>query len=178
MSWPVRFRTIDFNAFLGGPIVSTIPARMEGVDPIDRQTLKLIEDATRAVAMHSADMTEQARRILAGRNQRDRFFDPVLFSNPAWDILLNLFVADAEKRPVTVLESCVASTVPQGVALRWLGYLKQEEMVIETPDPSRPRQTIIRLADQTRMAISAYLASLASLGFGVAPIVPDIPPAI
>ncbi|HMI19055.1 MAG TPA: hypothetical protein VK533_05880 [Sphingomonas sp.] len=157
--------------------MSTIPTRMDGVDPIDRQTRKLIQDAKRAVAMHSADMTEFARQVLAGRKQRDRYFDPMLFSNPAWDILLNLFVADADGRPVTVLESCLASTVPQGVALRWLGYLKQEEMVIETPDPARPRQTIIRLSDQTRMAISAYLGSLVSLGLGPESVMPDIPPA-
>lgn len=156
--------------------MSTIPTRMDGVDPIDLQTRKLIQDAKRAVAMHSADMTAFARQVLAGRKQRDRYFDPMLFSNPAWDILLNLFIADADGRAVTVLESCLASTVPQGVALRWLGYLKQEEMVIETPDPARPRQTIIRLADQTRMAISAYLGSLVSLGLGPESAMPDIPP--
>jgi hypothetical protein len=148
---------------------------MDGVDPIDLQTRKLIQDAKRAVAMQSADMTEFAGKVLAGRRQRDRYFDPVLFSNPAWDILLNLFVADADGRPVTVLESCLASTVPQGVALRWLGYLKQEEMVIETPDPGRPRQTIIRLSDQARMAIAAYLGSLISLGLGPESAMPDIP---
>lgn len=153
--------------------MTQIPARAER---IERQTRKLIEDAEMAAAMHNADLTEFARQLLAGRRQRDRYFDPMLFSNPAWDILLNLYVADAEGKPVNVLESCTASIVPQGVALRWLGYLKQEEMVIETPDPARPRRTLIGLSDQTRLTISSYLGSLVSLGLGPEPVMPDIPP--
>jgi hypothetical protein len=154
--------------------VTQIPARAER---IARQTRKLIEDAERAVAMQEADLAEFARQLLAARKQRDRYFDPVLFSNPAWDILLNLYVADAEGRGVNVLESCTASTVPQAVALRWLGYLRQEEMVVETSDPLRPRNTVIRLSDQTRLAISSYLGSLVSLGLGPEPAMPDIPQA-
>jgi hypothetical protein len=154
--------------------VTQIPARAER---IERQTRKLIEDAERAVAMHKGDLTEFARQILAGRKQRDRYFDPMLFSNPAWDILLNLYVADAEGKPISVIDGCAVSTVPQGVALRWLGYLKQEEMVIEAPDPGRPRQTLLRLSDQTRITISSYLGSLTSLGLGSEFVMPDIPPA-
>lgn len=152
--------------------MTQIPARAER---IERQTRKLIEDAERAVALHDRDLTEFARQILAGRKERDRFFDPVLFSNPAWDILLNLYVMDAESKPVRVLESCAASVVPQGVALRWLGYLKQEEMVVETPDPGHPHHTLIHLSDQMRLTISSYLGSLVSLGLGPELAMPDIP---
>jgi len=154
--------------------VTQIPARAER---IERQTRKLIADAERAAAMHNGDLTEFARQILAGRKQRDRYFDPMLFSNPAWDILLNLYVADAEGKLVSVLDSCSVSTVPQGVALRWLGYLKQEEMVIEAPDPARPRQTLLRLSEQTRLTVSSYLGSLVSLGLGSEFAMPDIPQA-
>ena len=153
--------------------MTQIPARAER---IERQTRKLIEDAERAAAMHNGDLTDYARLTLVGRKQRDRYFDPMLFANPAWDILLSLYVADAEGKRVGVIDSCTTTTVPQGVALRWLGYLKQEEMVIETPDPASPRRTIIRLTDQTRMAVSAYLGSLISLGLGPEPVMPDIPP--
>ena len=154
-----------------------IHSRAERADPIVLQTRKLIEDAERAAAMHNGDLTEFARQILAGRRQRERYFDPMLFSNPSWDILLNLFVADAEGQPASVLDCCTSSSVPQGVVVRWLGYLKQEEMVIETPDPAHPRRTLIRLSEPPRLAIAAYLGSLASLGLGPEPILPDIPPA-
>lgn len=152
--------------------MTQIPARAER---LERQMRKLIEDAERAAAMHDGNLTDYARQILGGRKQRDRYFDPMLFSNPAWDILLSLYVADGEGKPVGVLDGCLASAVPQGVALRWLGYLKQEQMVIETPDPARPRQTLLRLSDETRLAVSSYLGSLISLGLGPEPAMPDIP---
>jgi hypothetical protein len=157
--------------------VPNIPIRAERVSPLALKTRKLIEDAERAVAMHDGDLTDFARQIQIGRKQRDRYFDPMLFSNPAWDILLNLFVADADGRAISVIDCCAASTVPQGVALRWLTYLKQEEMVIEVTDPDYPRQTLIRLSDPTRMAIRSYLGSLVSLGLGPEPRLPDIPSA-
>jgi len=153
--------------------VTQIPARAER---FERQTRKLIEDAERAAAMHNGDLSDYARLTLVGRKQRDHYFDPMLFSNPAWDILLNLYVADAEGTPVSVIDSCASLPVPQGVALRWLGYLKQEEMVIEMPDPARPRQTVIRLSDQTRLAVSTYLGSLITLGLGPEIVMHDIPP--
>ncbi len=148
-----------------------IPFHTAKIEPIDRHMRKLIADAGRVPTTpptRGDDLVEFARRVVAGRKQRDRYFDPMLFSNPAWDILLNLFVAGAEGRQVTVLDSCSAAPVPQGVALRWLGYLKQEEMVIETSDPIQARQTLIRLSDQTRLVIASYLTSLSSLGLGPA----------
>lgn len=135
-------------------------------NPIERRTRQLIEDAERGAAAHHAELGDFARQIVAGRKQRELYFDPMLFSNPAWDILLNLFVADADARPVTVLDACRGSTVPQGVALRWLCYLKQEEMVLETSDLSCDRQTLIQLSDHARLAIGAYLGSLTALGLG------------
>lgn len=142
--------------------MSNFPVRAQRIDPIARQARKLIDDAERAAATHPGDLTAYARRILARGKQRDRYFDPMLFSNPAWDILLNLYVAGGEGRMVSVLDTCVASTVPQGVALRWLAFLKQEEMVVEMPDPARPRQTLIRLSDHARLTMSSYLGSLVS----------------
>lgn len=140
--------------------MSNFPVRAERIDPIARQARKLIYDAERAVATHRGDLTDHARWILERRKQRDLYFDPMLFSNPAWDILLNLYVAGGEGRAVSVLDTCAASTLPQGVALRWLAFLKQEEMVVEMPDPVRVRQTLIRLSDHARLTMSSYLGSL------------------
>src|SRR3954468_491787 len=81
-NWRARFPKTDFNASLQGrPSVTQIPARAA---PFARQTRKLIEDAERAAAMHNGDLTDYARLTLVGRKQRDHYFDPMLFSNPAW----------------------------------------------------------------------------------------------
>jgi hypothetical protein len=152
--------------------VSDFPIRAERVDAIDLQMRKLIEDAERAVAMHHADLTDFARQILAGRKQRERFFDPVLFSNPAWDLLLHLYVATAEGGGMSVPDYCANSSTPTGVVLRWLDYFRQEDMVGDTTDPERTDQTSIRLSDTTLMEVSAYLTSLIALGLREEPLLP------
>jgi len=156
--------------------VSDFPIRDERVDAIDRQTRKLIDDAERAVAMHHADLSQFARQILAGRKQREHFFDPALFSNPAWDLVLHLYVATAEDGGMSVSDYCASSSTHKGVVLRWLDYFQQEEMVVEAIDPERTDQVLIRLSDTTHMAVSAYLASLIALGLREEPPLPDLRP--
>jgi hypothetical protein len=157
--------------------VSDFPIRTDRTNPIGRQTRKLIDDAECAVACEGGDLIGFARQILAGRQQRDRYFDPVLFSNPAWDILLNLYVAAADDRAMSALDSCGASAMPESVVLRWLSYLKQDEMVIESANPRHPRQTLLRLSEQARLTIRSYLGSLVKLGLGPAHARMEIPPA-
>jgi len=65
---------------------------------------------------------------------------------------------------MTVPDYCASSSTPKGVALRWLDYLQQEEMVVETADPECTDQILIRLSETTHLALSAYLASLMALG--------------
>ena len=150
--------------------MTDFPTRAERVDAIDRQTRKLIEDAERAAAMHQADLTEYACRILAGRKQRDLFFAPALFTNPAWDLLLHLYVATAEDGGISVPDCCASLSTPKGVVLRWLDYFQQEEMVVERTDPECTDQGLIRLSETAHLAVSAYLASLIALGLREEPL--------
>ena len=159
-----------------GNSMSDQPRHAERTDRIALVARRVLEDAERGAAMRDADLADFARQTLTERRERDRYFDPMVFSNPAWDILLALYVASAEGRVQSVLDCCAAAPVAQGVALRWLAYLKREEMVIETPDPARLGRTVICLSDQARATISACLGSLAALGLGAAPVVPNIPP--
>lgn len=152
------------------------PPRAGRVDPIDARTRRPIADAQEAPDGSAAEVIALARRAVAARRQRNRHFDPVLFSNPAWDMLLNLFVAEADGRPMTVLDGCTVSAMPQSVTLRWLGYLKQEKMVVEFNEPRQSRQTLLRLSPQTRDTIAAYFSVLAGLEPGPEPWTPETPP--
>lgn len=149
--------------------MSDRPRQAERIDPLALVARRLMDDAERGAATHDADLAGFARRILAGRRARDRYFDPMVFSNPAWDMLLAMYIASAEGRVQSVLDCCAALPVAQRVALRWLAYLKQEDMVIETRDPVQPRQTHLRLSDEMHRTISAYLSSLIRLGMAPEP---------
>jgi hypothetical protein len=150
-----------------------IPIHPDRIDPIALTARKLMQDAEQAAAMHDSDLVEFARQTLMGRQQRNRYFDPVLFSNPAWDLLLNLYVAAAEERALGVLDCCAGSTVPQAVALRWLSFLKDKGMVVELPDTMHSRRTLVRLSDEAQSTMSSYLGSLICLGLGPEAFMPD-----
>ena len=143
--------------------MSDFPTGPARVDSLADETRKLIAEAAQAAAAKGGDLTDFARRILTSRGNDNRPLHTMLFTNPAWDILLNLYIAETEGRGMTVLDCCLASVVRQSVALRWLTYLKQEGMVLEVTDITQPRQTQIQLSESTKSAIASYLGSLINL---------------
>lgn len=65
----------------------------------------------------------------AARRRRDKLFDADLFAEPAWDMLLDLFIQRHHERPVSVHSLCIAAAVPQTTALRWIGKLAEKGLI-------------------------------------------------
>lgn len=90
-----------------------------------------------------------ARSAYDLRRRRDMLFAdfPGLFGDPAWDMLLDLYIAEIDARPVTVAQACAASAVAASTALRCL-MLLIEQGLIERPDPPAVATNLIRLTDR------------------------------
>jgi PAS domain S-box-containing protein len=69
------------------------------------------------------DLLQTARLLLESRRRRDRAFLAELFSDPAWDMLLAIYVCEAEGRVLTVQALCDASHIGASVAVRWARML-------------------------------------------------------
>ncbi|MFO1239001.1 MAG: winged helix DNA-binding protein [Sphingomonadaceae bacterium] len=102
---------------------------------------------------------EDLRAILRQRRLRNRFFDPALFADPAWDMLLDLMAARLEGESVSVTSLCIASAVPSTTALRWIRTLIDSGLVQRRADPADGRRIHISLTDPAALAMSAYLAA-------------------
>lgn len=76
---------------------------------------------------HAASL---AAAILDFRRLRLKILPPDLFAEPAWDLLLELFVADAEGRRLTARQVCGRSSIPPSVMSRWLNHLSQSGFVV------------------------------------------------
>lgn len=100
------------------------------------------------------------RQIIANRQARSRFFDPALFGDPAWDMLLDLTAAHAEGAQVSVTSLCIAAGVPATTALRWLTQMVESGIFVRVPDPADRRRAFIALSEKAIAAMSAYFASL------------------
>lgn len=105
---------------------------------------------------------QMVRQVIANRQARVRFFDPDLFGDPAWDMLLDLTAAHGEGVQVSVTSLCIAAGVPATTALRWLTQMVESGIFQRVPDPADRRRAFIALSDKAIAAMSGYFASLRS----------------
>lgn len=103
---------------------------------------------------------EVVRQIIANRQARARFFDPELFGDPAWDMLLDLTAAHGEGARVSVTSLCIAAGVPATTALRWLTQMVESGIFVRVPDPGDRRRAFIALSEKALAAMAGYFASL------------------
>ncbi|KPF61887.1 MarR family transcriptional regulator [Porphyrobacter sp. AAP60] len=100
------------------------------------------------------------RQMIANRQARTRFFDPELFGDPAWDMLLDLTAAHGEGAQVSVTSLCIAAGVPATTALRWLSQMVESGIFVRVPDPADRRRAFIALSEKAIAAMAGYFASL------------------
>ncbi|WP_157080968.1 hypothetical protein [Novosphingobium naphthalenivorans] len=101
-----------------------------------------------------------ARRIYNIRQKREQFFSSGLFSDPAWDIILDLYMAEEDKKEICITSACIAAGVPTSTGLRWITILIQNGYVERHDDPADARRSLLRLTDAARDALEALLGQL------------------
>ncbi len=118
-------------------------------------------DLAEPIAMPSP---EEIRRLLRLRRLRENFFDPSLFADPAWDMLLDLMAARLEQAQVAVSSLCIAAAVPPTTALRWIKAMTDHGLFERCADPDDGRRIFIRLSDGAMQNLARYFESAKKLG--------------
>ena len=103
------------------------------------------------------------RGFIRARRLRDQYFEPTLFADPAWDMLLDLMAARLEHRQVAVSSLCIAAAVPPTTALRWIKTLTDTGLLVRVADPRDGRRVFLELSDEGAAAMTAYLAAFERL---------------
>lgn len=123
-------------------------------------------DLASPVVTTDAVMTRQrycamAREAYAVRRSRSHIFkNDELFGEPAWDILLDLYIAHSERKPVSVSSACIGSAAPPTTGLRWLGVLAEHELILREHDPEDQRRVLVCLTEKGLSAMDSYFASV------------------
>lgn len=82
-----------------------------------------------------AHLTEDdVRKLVRARRLRVQQLGADLFSDPAWDILLEAFACDLAQKRISVSGLCSASSVPATTALRWIEKLEEDGWLRRDPD--------------------------------------------
>jgi DNA-binding MarR family transcriptional regulator len=107
---------------------------------------------------------EEIRRLLRLRRLRENFFDPSLFADPAWDMLLDLMAARLEEAQVAVSSLCIAAAVPPTTALRWIKAMTDHGLFERCADPDDGRRIFIRLSEGATQGMARYFEAAKKLG--------------
>lgn len=104
-----------------------------------------------------------ARKTYWLRRQRAAIFGCAeMFGEPAWDILLDLYIANAEGKQVSVSSACIGSACPPTTGLRWLAILTEQGFVLRENDSHDNRRVMVRLTDKGVAAMERFLATVAA----------------
>jgi DNA-binding MarR family transcriptional regulator len=109
------------------------------------------------VVGNSDSRTYAARAWIRMRRTREKVLGADLFADPAWDMLLDLYVEHKAGRSPSVSSLCIASQVPVTTALRWITKLEQDGLVTRTHDPKDGRRIYVHLVASTIDAIEQVI---------------------
>lgn len=108
-----------------------------------------------------ADLVQLARRISQWRRKRDMLFEPVIFADPEWDILLDLFAEGGFGRRVSMSSLCIAAAVPTTTAVRCINAMIDQGVLAKSRDSTDARRVLIELSDETRQKMRNWLMQVA-----------------
>ena len=111
-------------------------------------------------ARREIDPVTIARRICRLRRRRDLLMGALaegLFGEPAWDMLIDLYVGQREGRAVSASDLCIAAAVPIATALRHIHALKDRGLIERYADPAGGSRIFVRLTEAALNAVEAVL---------------------
>jgi DNA-binding MarR family transcriptional regulator len=103
---------------------------------------------------------KQLRLMIKARRAREQMLGSQHFADPAWDILLEAYLAEMTQVRLSVSGLCQSSGVPVTTALRWVQKLEQDGWLAREDDPFDGRRTWIELTAAGSERLSRYFAAL------------------
>jgi len=86
-----------------------------------------------------------------------------LFGEPAWDILLDLFIANERGSQLQVSSVCIEAGVPSTTILRWIARLERENMIYRVADSGDMRRRYVRLTDHGLETMRRILTAMGGI---------------
>jgi DNA-binding MarR family transcriptional regulator len=100
-----------------------------------------------------------ARVSFAVRRRRADYLHRAMLGEPAYDMLLGLYVA-GDGQPVTTSRLADIAGVAPSSAMRWIEYLVGKGLVLREPHPTDKRASILRLSLAGRTALEAVFMTM------------------
>ncbi|MXO73306.1 winged helix DNA-binding protein [Alteraurantiacibacter buctensis] len=109
------------------------------------------------IERNSVNLAMKARVISTQRARRRDYVSTNLLGEPAWDMMLDLFVQYAGGAKVSTTSLCIASQVPTSTALRYIALLEETGYVQRSQSETDKRVTFVSLTELGVMSMGNYL---------------------
>lgn len=110
--------------------------------------------------LEAGGLVELLRSCVSARHFRNSIFPSGLFADPAWDMLLNLYLSHCEGRPVSISNLGSASGVPTTTAWRWQSLLEEKGLTCRIRDIRDARRIFIQLTPAAITAMHNWLRKM------------------
>lgn len=111
-------------------------------------------------AVDEESLYQLVRATMKSRRLRRKYLPGSMFGEPAWEMLLALYIVDRRGARETISSLCLSSGAPASTALRWLDYLEQRNFAARRQSPTDRRVVYIDLTPSGRSHVEAYFAEV------------------
>ena len=110
--------------------------------------------------MEAAEAQREILSIIRARRLRETILGTELFSDPAWDMLLALFLAELRQQRVTTTELMKATSASRTTALRWIDALEQDRLIRRRRAPLDARKCFVELSQRGSAALREWVRAV------------------
>jgi DNA-binding MarR family transcriptional regulator len=103
-------------------------------------------------------LIERARQIYLARRRRHRIFGKSMFGEPAWDVLLVLYIAEHAGPRYTIGRLTQVAGLATTTSLRWLDYLEGQRLIARDSHPTDKRAVFVEITDKGLHEMDSYLS--------------------
>lgn len=150
------------------------PGQLVTLGPDDvRQARRLLEllvahdnremeaNATASAAKASREhLFAVARFSWLVRQGRVRHFSPAMFGEPAWDLLLALYVNESKDPTPTVSSLAKTAGASMTTAFRWIDYLEEKGLIERERRSLEGRAWTVALSERGRVTLEKYFTDV------------------
>jgi len=105
-----------------------------------------------------AALRDRAKQIFETRRRRSQIFGKAMFGEPAWDILLSLYMSEEHGTTQNAASLARLADAPQTTVFRWLDYLETRGWVERDRFNTDRRLVVVELTDAARDAFEKFLS--------------------
>lgn len=138
-------------------ILGTTSADLTETSTLARELEKATSESFLTVHGNAERNMALAQKLRALRNLREEMFGPRLFSDPAWDVLLTLYLSKLQQARLKVTSVIEESGVPPTTVLRWIAALSERGLIVRSTNPTDLRSCLVELSDEAAAMMTNYL---------------------